>query len=151
VKIAPELVRNVVEKMIPFNTYLGIECAGIGPGYCRMEVPFRDELIGDPLRKALHGGVISAVVDACGGAAVWTKMEPADAVSTIDLRVDFLRPGGQERLVVEAHLVRLGNRVAVVDMRAFHPSAPERTIATGKGVYNVRRRKHPEAEPKADG
>jgi uncharacterized protein (TIGR00369 family) len=150
VTIAPELVRNVVETMIPFNTFLGIKCTGIGAGYCRFELPFRDELIGDPLRRAIHGGVISTLIDACGGAAVWTKMEPADAVSTIDLRVDFLRPGGQELVVVEAHVVRLGNRVAVVDMRVFHPSAPERTIATGKGVYNVKRRKPVEAGPKAE-
>jgi uncharacterized protein (TIGR00369 family) len=151
VKIAPEIVRNLMEKMVPFNAFLGIECTGVGPGYCRLELEFRPELIGDPVRRALHGGVLSTLIDTCGGAAVWTKVEPADAVSTVDLRVDFLLPGKQERIVAEAHVVRVGNRVAVVDMRAFHPSAPERTIATGKGVYNVRRRRLPEGEPKADG
>jgi uncharacterized protein (TIGR00369 family) len=148
VKIAAEIVRDLMERMVPFNHFLGIECTGVGPGYCRLELPFRTELIGDPVRRALHGGVLSTLVDTCGGAAVWTKVEPMDAVSTVDLRVDFLRPGGQERIVAEAHVVRLGGRVAVVDMRAFHPSAPERTIATGKGVYNVKRRR-PEEPPKA--
>jgi uncharacterized protein (TIGR00369 family) len=149
-KVTPEIVRNVIEKMVPFNTFLGIECTGIGPGYCRLELEFRPELIGDPVRRALHGGVISTLIDACGGAAVWSKVEPADAVSTIDLRVDFLRPGGQERLVAEAHVVRLGGRVGVVDVRAFHPSVPERTIATGKGVYNVKRRRPTAGAPVAD-
>jgi uncharacterized protein (TIGR00369 family) len=151
VKIAPEIVRNLMEKMIPFNAFLGIECTGIGPGYCRLELEFRPELIGDPVRKALHGGVISTLIDTCGGAAVWSKVDPADAVSTVDLRVDFLVPGKQERVVVEAHVVRVGNRVGVVDMRAFHPSLPERTIATGKGVYNIRRRRPSEESPKAEG
>jgi len=151
VKVAPEIVRNLIEKMVPFNTFLGIECTGIGPGYCRLELAFRPELIGDPMRKALHGGVLSTLIDTCGGAAVWSKIEPADAVSTVDLRVDFLVPGKQERVVAEAHVVRVGNRVAVVDMRAFHPSAPERTIATGKGVYNIKRRRPPEDGPKTEG
>jgi len=151
VKVAPEIVRNLIEKMVPFNTFLGIECTGIGPGYCRLELAFRPELIGDPMRKALHGGVLSTLIDTCGGAAVWSKVELMDAVSTVDLRVDFLVPGRQERIVAEAHVVRVGNRVGVVDMRAFLPSAPERTIATGKGVYNVKRGKHPELSPTAAG
>jgi uncharacterized protein (TIGR00369 family) len=151
VKISPELLKNVVEKMVPFNRHLGIECTGLGAGYCRLELEFRPELIGDPLRKAIHGGVLSTLIDAAGGAAVWTMVEPADAVSTVDFRVDFLIPGKQERVVVEAHVVRVGNRVGVVDMRAFHPSASDRTIATGKGVYNIKRGKHPELTPLAEG
>jgi uncharacterized protein (TIGR00369 family) len=58
-------------------------------------------------------------------------------VSTIDIRIDYLRPGRQETLVAEAGVVRLGKRVGVTDMRLFHPSAPNDPIATGKGVYNV--------------
>jgi uncharacterized protein (TIGR00369 family) len=151
VKVTPEIVRDLMENLVPFNHFLGIECTGIGPGYCRLELPFRPELIGDPMRRVLHGGVLSTLIDTCGGAAVWSKVEAADAVSTVDLRVDFLRPGGEERIVAEAHVVRVGNRVAVVDMRAFHPSAPERTIATGKGVYNIKRRRTQEDAAKAGG
>jgi uncharacterized protein (TIGR00369 family) len=139
--IPPEVMREIVERMIPFNRYLGIELGRVEPGFARLEVPFRPELIGDPVRPALHGGVLSALIDACAGAALWTRAEPTDRVSTIDLRVDYLRPGEQERIVAEAHVVRLGGRIGVVDVRVFHPSAPERTIATGKGVYNVKRAK----------
>ena len=104
----------------------------------RIEVPFRAELIGDPIRQAMHGGVISMLADTAGGAAVWSELEePRARVSTIDMRIDYLRPGRQETLVAEASVVRLGRRVAVTDMRLFHPSAPNESIATGKGVYNI--------------
>jgi uncharacterized protein (TIGR00369 family) len=146
-KIAPEIIRNVLEKMVPFNSFLGIECTKIEPGFCRLELEYRPELIGDPLRKAIHGGVLSTLIDASGGAAVWANLEVVDACSTVDLRVDYLRPGKQERIVVEAEVVRAGNRVAAVDMRVFHPSAPDRTIATGKGVYNIKRRRGTGTEP----
>ena len=150
-KIDPQIIRNVLEKMVPFNSFLGIQCTRVEPGFCRLELEYRPELIGDPLRRAIHGGVLSTLIDTCGGACVWSKLEAVDAVSTVDLRIDFLRPGGEERVVAEANLVRLGNRVAVVDMRAFHPSAPERTIATGKGVYNIKRRRGTEPAPPGGG
>lgn len=150
-KSDPELIKNLLETMVPFNAFLGLQCTGLAAGYCRLEIEFRPELIGDPMRRALHGGVISTMIDAAGGAAVWSKVELMDAVSTVDLRVDYLRPGGEERTVAEANVVRVGNRVAVVDMRVFHPSAPDRTIATGKGVYNIRRRQGAEPEPPSGG
>ena len=58
-------------------------------------------------------------------------------VQTIDLRIDYLRPGRGETLVAEAEVVRVGRRIGVVDVRFFHPSAVKDTIATAKGVYNV--------------
>jgi uncharacterized protein (TIGR00369 family) len=149
----PDVLKQVMEEMIPFNRYLGIKLAHAESGFARLEVAFRDELIGDPLRPALHGGVLSALADAAGGAAVWTGIEDERArVSTIDLRIDYLRPGKLELLIAEAKIVRLGNRVGVADVRLFHPSSEAETIATGKGVYNIIIKKDPrflgrESEP----
>lgn len=131
-------MRQVMEELIPFNRYLGVRCVEMRRGYAKLEVPFREELIGDPLRPALHGGVLSALADAAGGAAVWTGIEDDRArVSTIDLRIDYLRPARLVAVLAEATVVRLGNRVGVADVRLFHPDAETDTIATGKGVYNV--------------
>lgn len=133
-----EILKQVMEAHIPFNKFLGIRLADVDKGRVRMEIPFREELVGDPLRPALHGGVISTLADTCGGAAVWSAVEdPRARVQTIDLRLDYLRPGRLETLIAEANVVRLGRRLGVVDVRLFHPSAPEATVATGKGVYNV--------------
>jgi len=116
----PGALRQVMEELIPFNAW-------------------RDELIGDPLKGAVHGGVISMLADTAGGGAVWSAIDnPMARVSTIDLRIDYLRPGKLETLAAEAAVVRVGNRVGVADIRLFHPSAEEETIATGKGVYSIR-------------
>ena len=131
-------LRQVMEELIPFNRVLGIRVVEIDTGHVRMEIPFREELIGDPVRRAVHGGVISALADTAGGCAVWSALEePTARVSTIDIRIDYLRPGRSETLVAEANVVRAGRRVGVADIRLFHPSAPAESIATGKGVYNV--------------
>jgi uncharacterized protein (TIGR00369 family) len=125
--------------MVPFNAVLGIQIDDLREGFCRMSVPFREEFIGDPSRPALHGGVLSAVIDTCGGAAIWTQIEKGDALSTVDLRVDYLRPGQPRDFIVEGRVLRLGNRVGVAEMIAYHPGSEGKPIASGKGVYNVRR------------
>jgi uncharacterized protein (TIGR00369 family) len=127
------------EQMCPFNRFLGIKILEWREGFVRQELPFRPEFIGDPTRPALHGGVMSTLIDTTGGFAVWTMIEIGDRVSTIDLRVDYLKPGAPETLICEAQVVRVGNRVGVIDARCFQPSAPERVVATGKGVYNIKR------------
>ena len=118
-------LRQVMEELIPFNRVLGIRVAEIDKGHVRMEIAFREELIGDPVRRAVHGGVISALADTAGGCAVWSALDEETArVSTIDIRIDYLRPGRPETLVAEANVVRAGRRVGVADIRLFHPSAP---------------------------
>ncbi len=133
-------VKQFMEQQIPFNQFLGMKIAHLGDGDARMEVPFRDEFIGDPFRPALHGGVISALLDTCGGAAVFTSLQDvAERASTVDLRVDYLRPGRKERLIAEAKVIRAGNKVAVVNLKAYHPGEADKPVATGIGVYNIKR------------
>jgi len=134
----PELLQ-FFKDFIPFNRFLGIQLVAAEEGWVRLELPFRDELIGDASRPALHGGVISTLTDTCGGFAVFTAIPFGEKCSTIDLRVDYLAPGQPELLAAEGKVVRVGNRVAVVDIKCFHPSKPDKIIATGKGVYNIKR------------
>jgi len=135
-------VKQFMEDQIPFNKYLGMKVTYLGEGEARFEVAFREEFIGDPFRPALHGGVISSVLDTCGGAAVFTTLSDfEDRASTVDLRIDYLRPGRKETLIAEAHVARAGNRVAVVRLSAYHPGEKDQPIATGTGVYNIRRAK----------
>ena len=133
-----ETLRQVAEEFIPFNKFLGIEVASIEPGKVRLEIPFRDVLIGDPMKPAMHGGVLSALADTTGGLALWSAIDdPRRLVSTIDLRIDYIRPGRLERIAAEGTIVRIGGRVGVADIRLFHPAKPEETVATGKGVYAI--------------
>ena len=64
---------ELIERGIPFNEMLGIKVDELREGFVRLRVPYRPELLGDVRRPALHGGVISTLVDVCGGFAVWTS------------------------------------------------------------------------------
>jgi uncharacterized protein (TIGR00369 family) len=141
-------LRDFFEKGIPFNAFLGMRIGELREGFLRLELPWRDEFTGDPWRPAMHGGVISTLADTAGGMVVWSALNDVDArVSTVDLRVDYLRPGDSEDLAVDAKVLRVGNRVGVADMRVYHPVQAERTIATAKGVYAIRPSKVADDEP----
>ncbi len=138
----PHLMRQIAEEFIPFNRFLGLRAVDIATGVVTLEIPWREELIGDPMRGAMHGGVISMLADTAGGLAIWSALPSATSrVSTIDLRVDYLRPGKQEALLAEARTVRVGKTVGVADVRLFQASDPAATVATGKGVYAIRHAK----------
>ncbi|MSP15662.1 MAG: hotdog fold thioesterase [Myxococcales bacterium] len=139
---AAELIRRFMTDEIPFNRMLGIEVTGVAEGFIRLELPFRPELVGDPTRPALHGGVLAALIDAAGGGAAFTLIRPTDRISTIDMRVDYLRRAEPRRLICEATVARMGNRVASVDARVFHTDGAE-SVATGKAVYSIRRTREP--------
>ena len=53
-------------------------------------------------RKAIHGGVLSMLIDTCGGFAVWSRCNLNDRIATIDLIVDYLKPAVETDLVAEA-------------------------------------------------
>lgn len=127
------------EQYIPFNRWLGLRCLEILPGKVRVELPFREELIGNPEIPALHGGALSATLDTTGGLSVWSLARPMDRVSTIDLRIDYLRPGRSAPIVATAEVVRLGNQVGVSQLRAFHEGWEDKPVAAGMGVYSLRR------------
>lgn len=135
---ATEVVRQFMEQHIPFNRFLGMKLKAVKKGFAHIELPFRDELVGDPFKPALHGGVISALADTVGGCAVFTVIEPGARCSTIDLRVDYLRPGRLETIHAQADILRVGNRVAVSKIDVFHDD-PASPIAVAMAVYAVKR------------
>ena len=135
--LPPEVAKALIDS-IPFHQHLGLQIRTTGEGKASGELPFRPELIGDPTRPAIHGGVLSTMADALGGFAVWSGLSIDDRVSTIDLRVDYLAPAGPDAIFGEAEVVRVGNRVAVADIELWQ--GDRRMVATGKGVYNIRRK-----------
>lgn len=135
-----DIFKNIIEELIPFNKMLGIQLEDISDGYALLKIPFRDELVGNPMLNALHGGLISTAMDTAGGAAGMTTLTSMeDRISTIDMRVDYLRPGQAKDLLVEGHITRSGNRIVATAMKAYHPDEEEKPIAEGRGVYNVKR------------
>ena len=134
----PEDLMRVMEEHVPFNRLLGLRGESIALGRCVLTLAVREEFIGDPRRPALHGGVVSSLIDTAGGLAAWSALPPGESVSTVDLRVDYLEPAGLGAdLRASAALVRKGNRVCHVHIEVTQGDV---LVADGRGVYNIHRR-----------
>ena len=134
----PEELMRIMEEHVPFNRFLGIRGHSIGTGTCVLTLAVREEFVGDPRRPALHGGVVSSLIDTAGGLAAWSALGTGESVSTVDLRVDYLEPAGLGAdLRAAADIVRKGNRVCHVRIAV---TQAEVLVAEGRGVYNIHRR-----------
>ena len=130
-------LKSFMEQKIPFNAFLNMKVDSLGIGEAIIRIPSRPELTGDPFRPALHGGVISTLADTAGGLAVFTKLEAQHTASTVDLRVDYLRPGNvTQDVIAKSTVIRVGNRVAATQTTVYQddPGAP---VAVAAAVYNV--------------
>ena len=136
-RFTPAEILEVMEKHVPFNRFLGIRGESAEKGKSVLVLPVRPEFVGDPRRPALHGGVVSALLDTAGGLAAWTALEEGESVSTVDMTVDYLEPAGLKGdLRADAELLRKGNRVCHVRMRV---TQGDKVVAEGRGVYNIHR------------
>ncbi len=137
------LIRQVMEEIIPFNRWLKIKLQHVESGKAILEIPFRDEFVGDPRVPRLHGGVIATLLDSAGGAAAMTTLtSKRDHIATVDLRIDYLRPAAAVPVKAKGEVVFSGDRIVFTRMVAFqedelHP------IAEARGVYHVVRMKTP--------
>jgi uncharacterized protein (TIGR00369 family) len=97
-------------------------------------MPFRAELVGDPVRGVPFGGVITTLLDQALGLAVSCSLERIIAIATLDLRIDYLRAAEPGRdLVGHAECYRVTKHVAFARGTAYdrEPSDPFATcVAT---------------------
>ncbi len=139
---------DLFEHKIAFNQVLGLKIASVRPGDVRGLITMKPELVGHYSYGRLHGGVISAVLDAMGGLALMVGiaerhphdnmlqvMQRFSRMGTIDLRVDYLRPGMGRHFVASAEPTRLGGRIGSTQMRLVNDEGT--LIATAAAAYVV--------------
>ncbi|OQW88147.1 MAG: thioesterase [Rhodoferax ferrireducens] len=141
-------VKKVFEEMIVFNQMLGLKITSVLPQQVTARIDMRNELIGHYAYNRIHGGVISAGLDAMGGLAVMAaigarhmdesvqqRLQRFGKLGTIDLRVDYLRPGIGEWFELRAEVMRLGSRVASTRMEFL--GADGKLLSTAAAAYIV--------------
>jgi len=137
---------ELFERLLSFNQILGLKVLRLGPGGPQLRFDMRPELVGHYQHGRLHGGVISATLDAMAGLAIMVALgekhpeESAEQVmhrfsrlGTIDLRIDYLRQGIGSHFTASAEVLRLGGRVGSVQMRLINDEHV--LVATGAASY----------------
>jgi len=138
-----KLFIEVVEQKIPMAKFIGVKVLEIKEGYVKLLFPYREEFIGDPRSKRLHGGYTATAVDLAGGVAAMTYMtSQEDDVATIDMRIDYIRPGKAKEIIAEGKVISKRRRSVVTDMKIYHPDAADKVIAEGRGVFSIKRKEN---------
>jgi uncharacterized protein (TIGR00369 family) len=142
------IIRESFVERMPFNRILGIDVLSLHHEQAECRFAMRPDLVGNYVRNILHGGVISSVLDVTGGLVAFLgvqqklKGKPVEEIlerfariGTIDLRIDYLRPGTGEWFLARGFPLRTGNKVAVTRMELFNDRND--LIAVGTAAYTV--------------
>ena len=143
-----DALRKLTEELVSFNKVLGLELVDVTAQRARARMAMKPELVGHFMTQRIHGGAISAALDAMGGVAVMAaiaaehmdepvmqRMQRFSRLGTIDLRVDFLRPGIGDAFELTAEVLRLGSRVASTRMEFLAQDGT--LLSTGAAAYIV--------------
>jgi uncharacterized protein (TIGR00369 family) len=136
------------EMLSPFQRFIGMRLE-VKPDFTPIvRFDMRNELIGNFDYGILHGGIIASVMDVSAGIAAFLQlplkypdqtadqiMERVSKASTIDLRIDYLRPGFGETFTALGKIIRIGNKIAVSETDLFNEK--EEHIAAARGTYIV--------------
>lgn len=127
------------EENIPFHKFLGLKVLELGKGAVKLRVPLRAELIGEVRGGHWHGGVVATALDAAGGMAAASLLKsPADKLSTLDIRVDYLKHCKGKAIIATGKVIRAGKTSMVLDLKAYD-EASEELLADGRAVFSVKR------------
>ena len=119
-------IDHAFHQLVPHNRALGLRVIDCAPGACTMVLPWAEHLIGNPDTGVLHGGPITALLDATGGAAVFLKLAAPAPIATLDLRIDYLKPASPGRDVrARCECYKIGRSVAFVRGVAYHDSVDD--------------------------
>jgi uncharacterized protein (TIGR00369 family) len=133
-RVPPKAVRGFI-KNIPHNKALGMDVLEMASGSARFSLKYAPQLVGNPDTGVIHGGVITAMLDACSGAAVFSALPEWVPIATLDLRIDYLRAAESGRdVLAHATCYRVARHVAFTRAVAYHDDEAD-PIASSVGTF----------------
>ena len=150
VEEALERIKAYYLEMLPFNKVLGIaiDLLDYETGDAVTSFNMKKDLVGNPVAGILHGGVSASVIDLTGGlsallsCAKYHQNKPLEVIekklvssATIDMRVDYLRPGKGDSFKCLSRVIRAGSRIVVAKIDLYNDI--DTRIATGTATYLI--------------
>ena len=103
---------------VPYVRFLGMRAELAGDEMTAV-LPFAPHLIGNVALPALHGGVIGAFMEMTALAQLSVIAPSAKVHKTIDITIEYLRPGKAQVIYARADVRKIGRQIANVHVEAW--------------------------------
>jgi uncharacterized protein (TIGR00369 family) len=100
-------------KLSKFSALMGFEVAKLYPGGAILHVITEDHH--RQIHNVMHGGVIAALADTAAAIAAYTVVPRGSEVVTIELKINYLLPVAEGKLIAEGKVLRAGRNFIVVE------------------------------------
>lgn len=120
---------------LPYAQFLGLSLE-LRDGDVVGTMRFKDDNVGNPVVKALHGGTLGALLEFTAIGHLLHVVESAAVPKTINLTVEYLRSAGFLDTYARCEVLRLGRRVAVVRIAAWQQD-PAKPVATASAHFLI--------------
>ncbi len=98
---------------VPIMKTLGIDVVQFGEGKAVLTMSV-DKRFHNPM-GTLHGGIMTDLADASMGVAMMSVLGDEESFTTLELKMNFLRPVYEGELTAEAKVLHRGRTVALVE------------------------------------
>ncbi|MEM0927957.1 MAG: PaaI family thioesterase [Pseudomonadota bacterium] len=122
----PETLQRIEELTAnsPISEWFGL-VTGVENGEHRFRLTFDEPHIGNPVIRALHGGVISAFLQHAATLEVLSRVGPGVKARSISVHTSYLRGARDQDFVASVKIERIGRRIAFVEARGWQGSEDE--------------------------
>lgn len=118
---------------VPYVRFLGMRAELAGDEMTAI-LPFAQPLVGNTNIPALHGGVIGAFLEMTALAQLSVTQGSSKVHKTIDVTIEYLRPGRAMTTYARAELRKVGRRIANIHVEAWQ-EARSQPIAALRGHF----------------
>lgn len=123
--------------------FIGARLADIGPGWCEIHLPYREELTQQ--HGYIQAGIIAAIVDNAGGYAGYSLMPAGSSVLTVEYKLNLLAPGDGELLIARGEVVKPGRNLSIArgdvyvvkNGKTRHCATMQQTLMTMHGMEDL--------------
>jgi uncharacterized protein (TIGR00369 family) len=129
-----ERVRKMVESgkpLMPFATLLGFRVKSVELGQAVIEIEMNEHHVNPS--GTMHGGVFCAIADTAMGVAFATMLEEGEALATLELKINYLKPLWKGKILACGKVVKKGRTTGLVECDVLDEN--EQLVARASSTY----------------